>query len=99
MRTESGNVYRLLAVVQGRVQGVGYRYWAHHTAKRYDNIAGYVRNLPDGTVEVEAECPQRAPLEALLTELHVGPHTAEVEGVKAEWHENVPPHYTSFRVD
>ena len=35
----------------GRVQGVGFRYTAHRIAGRYD-IAGYVRNQPDGTVEM-----------------------------------------------
>lgn len=37
-------------VFRGRVQGVGFRYTTHRAANRYDLI-GYVRNLPDGTVE------------------------------------------------
>jgi acylphosphatase len=35
----------------GRVQGVGFRYTAHRIAGRYE-ITGFVRNLPDGTVEM-----------------------------------------------
>lgn len=40
----------------GRVQGVGFRYTAQHLAKAY-SIAGYVRNLPSGDVELVAEGP------------------------------------------
>ncbi len=38
----------------GRVQGVGFRYTAQHVAQEYD-VAGFVRNLPDGRVEVKVE--------------------------------------------
>ncbi len=45
---------RITAVAKGRVQGVGYRYFvagcAHATG-----VHGYVKNLPDGTVEIVAE--------------------------------------------
>lgn len=39
---------------QGHVQGVGFRYTAQSIAKRY-NVTGFVRNLPDGRVELVAE--------------------------------------------
>jgi acylphosphatase len=45
---------RQLVYFTGQVQGVGFRYTARHTASRYA-VAGYVRNLPDGRVEVVAE--------------------------------------------
>lgn len=38
----------------GQVQGVGFRYTARHIAGRYD-ITGFVRNLPDGDVEMLAQ--------------------------------------------
>ncbi len=38
----------------GRVQGVGFRYTTHAIARRYE-VSGYVRNLPDGRVELVAE--------------------------------------------
>ena len=38
----------------GHVQGVGFRYTAHQIARRYD-VAGYVKNVDDGRVELVAE--------------------------------------------
>jgi acylphosphatase len=38
-------------IFQGQVQGVGFRYTAKQTARQY-KITGFVRNLPDGTVEM-----------------------------------------------
>lgn len=40
----------------GRVQGVGFRYTAESLAQNFD-VAGYVRNLPNGDVELVAEGP------------------------------------------
>lgn len=96
---ESEAVIRLHAIIRGRVQGVGYRYWAHHTARDLPLTGGTIRNLPDGSVEVEAEAEERAPLETLFHELHVGPGTAQVVAVDAIWEENVSPrHDQGFRV-
>lgn len=41
----------------GRVQGVGFRYTAQNIAMQF-NVRGYVRNLPDGSVELVAEGPE-----------------------------------------
>ena len=46
-------------IVSGRVQGVGFRYFAIRAA-RQTGVAGTVRNLPDGTVEAIAEGSQAA---------------------------------------
>jgi acylphosphatase len=40
----------------GRVQGVGFRFTTHRTAQRHQ-LTGFVRNLPDGTVEMLAQGP------------------------------------------
>jgi acylphosphatase len=49
----------------GQVQGVGFRYTARQLAEGYD-VAGYVRNLPSGQVELVAEGPAEH-VEAFLT--------------------------------
>lgn len=74
---------RLHAFVSGRVQGVGFRYFAQHEARRL-GLCGYVRNLPDGRVEVSAEGSRRA-LESLVVALREGPAGAWVRGVQLEW--------------
>ena len=89
----TGATTRLHAVVRGRVQGVGFRYWAHHTAQQLGVGHGQIRNKADGSVEVEAEHGQRDVLENLLKELHTGPTSAHVESVHAMWEENITPRY------
>jgi acylphosphatase len=74
---------RFLAVVTGRVQGVGYRFFAQERALAH-GLAGAVRNLPSGSVEVEAEGPHEA-LDAYLRELHEGPPAARVGDVHVRW--------------
>ena len=51
----------------GRVQGVGFRYTTHSIARRYQ-VAGYVRNLPGGGVELVVEGEQQE-LDAFLSEV------------------------------
>jgi acylphosphatase len=70
------------ALVEGRVQGVGFRYTARHEALRR-NLKGWVRNLPDGSVELWAEGERRA-LEEYRAWLEEGPPGAWVASVKAE---------------
>jgi len=76
-------IKRLHAVVRGRVQGVGFRYTTQAEAKRL-GLAGWVRNLIDGSVEVEAQGPAEA-LETFLSFLRRGPLGAHVDAVSAEW--------------
>ncbi len=55
----------------GTVQGVGFRYTTHRVAARYD-VTGFVRNLPDGRVELVAEGPAaevRGLLDAIRAEM------------------------------
>jgi acylphosphatase len=74
---------RLRALVRGRVQGVGFRASVQHEGERL-GLAGWVRNLNDGGVEVEAE-GERAALDRLLAYLKRGPRTARVDSVTSEW--------------
>ena len=84
---------RLHAVVRGRVQGVGFRFWTHHTAQQLGIGHGQIRNKADGSVEVEAEHTSREVLETLLKALHEGPTSAHVESVHAMWEEQIAPRY------
>ena len=74
------------AVVHGLVQGVNYRYFVLRRAGEL-GLAGYVRNLREGSVEVVAE-GDREKLQALLDQLEVGPRSAHVKQVKVEWTEH-----------
>jgi acylphosphatase len=74
---------RLQAIVSGRVQGVGYRYFVYDHASPL-GLTGWVRNLKDGRVEVLAEGPTEA-LETLLSELQRGPGGSRVSEVKTNW--------------
>ena len=66
-------------LVHGRVQGVGYRYFALETAERL-GITGYTRNLHSGEVEVHAEGDQTA-LDHFKLALERGPRMARVTEV------------------
>jgi len=74
---------RLHAVCQGRVQGVGFRYFVQERAHDL-RLTGFVRNMRNGDVEVVAEGEQGA-LEALLVGLQQGPRSAHVENVHTVW--------------
>ncbi len=67
-------------LVAGRVQGVGYRYYAARAAQAL-GVSGFARNLPDGSVEVLAEGDEAA-LGALEARLREGPSFARVENVE-----------------
>ena len=67
-------------LVRGRVQGVGYRNFVERFARRL-GLAGYVQNLPDGSVRVVAEGDADR-LEELEKLLGRGPRFALVEAVE-----------------
>jgi len=68
--------------VSGMVQGVGYRHFVDRAALRLE-LAGFVRNLRDGRVEVYAIGTAES-LEKLRAELERGPRSAAVERVSEE---------------
>jgi len=68
--------------VFGRVQGVGFRYFALRQAELLE-VTGFARNQPDGSVEVVAEGSEAA-LAALEARLREGPSFATVTGVERE---------------
>ena len=89
---------RIHAVAKGRVQGVGYRYFVVECAHA-TGVHGYVKNLPDGTVEIVAEGSPAALDEFLrLTQakndpiirvreivVEHGPATGEFDGFRVAW--------------
>ena len=70
---------RIHATVRGRVQGVGYRFFARRVALEA-RLTGWVRNCSDGSVELEAQ-GERPHLEALAARLEQGPALAQVTAV------------------
>ncbi|HXF04979.1 MAG TPA: acylphosphatase [Blastocatellia bacterium] len=76
-------------IISGRVQGVGFRYFALRQAERY-GITGYVRNLDDGRVEVLAQ-GEEADVAAFLDVLRQGPPLARVTFVEQEIVESSRP--------
>jgi len=74
-----GKVARLYRV-RGRVQGVGFRYFAERAAHEL-GVSGWVRNDDDGSVQVYA-VGNRAQLSELAARLWQGPRWAEVRGVE-----------------
>lgn len=80
----AGNPARRRFIVIGHVQGVGFRWWARKQARALQ-LAGRVRNLRDGSVEVEAAGPPES-LRRLAERLGSGPPAASVVRV-----EELPP--------
>ena len=74
---------RVHIVVEGLVQGVGFRWYTARHAQTL-GLQGFVRNLFDGSVEVEAE-GDRSLLEELIAVLKVGPRSAHVRNLRIEW--------------
>ena len=69
----------IIARVTGRVQGVGYRYTAAHMAREL-GLNGWVRNMPDGSVETRVQGDERV-LEQYVAFLEQGPRAARVRSV------------------
>jgi acylphosphatase len=69
-------------IVEGRVQGVGYRVWAVQEAWRR-NVRGWVRNRRDGSVEALLIGSERR-VEALIEAFREGPRAARVTGIARE---------------
>ena len=72
----------LRIVVTGRVQGVGFRAAAQRMGKQLA-LVGWVRNTPEGSVEIHAQGPSEY-VERFVLWCHRGPTAAYVEGVSVE---------------
>ena len=67
-------------IVSGRVQGVGFRFFVHRVAAT-EGLHGWVRNLPDGRVEISAE-GEADSLERFEWRVRQGPPAARVDDVE-----------------
>jgi len=86
----------VLALVRGRVQGVGFRYEARSVARSL-GILGWITNLTDGGVETYAEGPDAA-VNRYVQWLNHGPPGAHVDSLDIS--ERIPKSkYTSFTVE
>jgi acylphosphatase len=70
---------RIHVVVRGRVQGVGFRWFVRETARALD-LAGWVRNRPDSSVEIEADGSEAA-IQSFRRALAEGPGGAVVSAL------------------
>ncbi|HSG27506.1 MAG TPA: acylphosphatase [Candidatus Krumholzibacterium sp.] len=77
---------RIRIRVSGIVQGVGFRFFTRSAARRA-GVGGFVRNLPDGSVEAEAQGEENE-LETFIKEIKKGPVSSRVTNVEIE---NVAP--------
>ncbi|MBW2974482.1 acylphosphatase [Candidatus Woesearchaeota archaeon] len=76
---------RVHLIISGRVQGVFFRHTTNITANRL-GLKGFVRNLPDGNVEVVAEGSEER-LKELVEFCRHGPEGAQVDNVETEYQE------------
>ncbi|TDI87591.1 MAG: acylphosphatase [Caldithrix sp.] len=79
-------------IVKGRVQGVGFRWFVQQQARNF-GVSGYVRNLGNGDVEIEAE-GDRGRVEELLKSVRVGPTFSKVREVVIEWQKFTAKYYS-----
>jgi acylphosphatase len=82
-------------VVEGQVQGVGFRNYAQRKASVL-GLRGYVMNLRDGRLRIRAE-GRRETIEELVRDLQKGPPLSHVENVNVTW---IPPtgRFASFGI-
>jgi len=76
---QDGGRQRLHLRLNGRVQGVGFR-WFTHRAACARGVGGWVKNMPDGSVEMEVEGPPST-LRDFVEQVKKGPAAARVDEV------------------
>ena len=88
-------ICRKRLVVKGSVQGVGFRFFVIRLAESYE-VTGYVRNLPDSSVEVVAEGPGDQ-VDQFVERAARGPSSSRVTERKI-YHQEPTGNYNSFGV-
>lgn len=87
---------RLHLFISGTVQGVNFRYFTKEQADTF-SLTGWVKNLPDGRVEILAE-GTKDKLEQFRTWCQKGPPSAQVEIVKEKW-SDAPGEFSDFTIN
>ncbi len=82
-------------VVRGRVQGAYFRATAQRAARQHA-LSGWVKNRPDGALEIVAE-GEEDDVKDFLAWSHAGPSTARVDTVDVRWR-SYTGEYTDFRI-
>ncbi len=82
-------------IVSGRVQGVGFRYYAESRANKYA-VNGYVRNRPDDKVDIICQ-GEKEDLDQFIEEIKKGPAFSVVTNVDIEEIQN-PKNYNTFEI-
>ncbi len=82
-------------IVNGLVQGVGFRYFIYRKAVELD-LRGFVRNLYNGDVEIVVE-GDRDKIQILIEHAKIGPRSAFVKDVKIDWEED-KNEFSDFRI-
>ena len=83
-------------IIKGLVQGVGYRWFASKSASS-NNLNGWVKNLPDSSVEIQGYGDKGA-LNSFIKDLSRGPSFSKVTDVVVRWIE-FESDYISFTVE
>lgn len=86
---------RLHAIIEGRVQGVGFRYFTQERAV-FLGLVGWVRNRWEGTVELTAEGSSED-VEILLKAVRRGPRASTTQNVKFKFQE-ATGEFNSFHI-
>ncbi len=66
--------------IKGRVQGIGFRYWAINKAREIGGISGWVHNAADGSVEILMS-GEESQVDEMILACHQGPQLARVDTV------------------
>lgn len=78
---------RVHIIVEGLVQGVGFRWFVYSKAKEL-GVCGWVQNLHNGNVEIEAE-GDRSKVEEFLKDVQIGPRSAQVKHLRVQWLDSI----------
>lgn len=89
------NDVRAHLIIQGMVQGVGFRYFAYSWAERL-GLTGWVKNTYDGSVETEVE-GDRSAVEEYIEQMKLGPRWGHVRDVAVEF-KPYEGNYSSFDI-